>query len=90
MIIEPYHLYIERTDPHKNLARFYSLAIEPTLFGQACLRRRWGRIGTSGQTMVHDFDHEKEAVMLFLDLLRKKRGRGYRPPARAETRNAIA
>lgn len=77
MIIQPYHLYVERTDSTKNVARFYAMAIEPTLFGKACLTRCWGRIGTKGQTMSHHFENEKEAVVLFLELLRQKRRRGY-------------
>jgi predicted DNA-binding WGR domain protein len=79
MIAQPYQLYIERTDPTKNMARYYALSIEPTLFGDACLTRRWGRIGAKGQQMVHHFDRQEDAVHLFLDLLRQKRARGYKP-----------
>jgi predicted DNA-binding WGR domain protein len=78
MIAQPYHLYIERTDAENNMARFYAMSIEPTLFGEACLMRRWGRIGTRGQLKVHHFEQEKDAVELFLDLVRRKRHRGYR------------
>ena len=49
MIVQPYRLYIERTDIKTNMARFYALSIEPTLFGTPCLTRRWGRIGSHGQ-----------------------------------------
>lgn len=77
MLVQPYQLYIERTDSKKNMARFYALSIEPTLFGTPCLTRRWGRIGSAGQKMAHHFERESEAVTLFLELLRKKRGRGY-------------
>lgn len=42
MLIQPYQLYIERADAAKNMARFYALSIEPTLFGTPCLTRRWG------------------------------------------------
>jgi len=79
MLAQPYQLYVERRDPSRNMARFYAMSIEQTLFGQACLIRRWGRIGAYGQTMQHSFDREDEAVQLFLDLLRQKRNRGYRP-----------
>ncbi|MGV1793632.1 WGR domain-containing protein [Rhizobium sp. A37_96] len=78
MIAQPYHLYVERTDPTKNMARYYAMSIEPTLFGQACLVRRWGRIGAGGQRLVHYFEREEEAVDLFLALLKQKRSRGYR------------
>ena len=78
MIVQPYRLYIERTDPERNMARFYALSIEPTLFGTPSLTRRWGRIGTDGQSKVHHFESEADAVTLFLDLLRKRRAHGYR------------
>ena len=79
MIAQPYQLYVERRDPRRNMARFYSLSIEETLFGQARLVRRWGRIGTTGRTVQHSFDSESEAVRLFLELLKLKRMRGYQP-----------
>ena len=79
MIAQPYQLFIERTDTSKNMARYYAMDISPTLFGQTCLTRRWGRIGTCGQSKAHVFAREEEAVSLFLDLLRQKRSRGYRP-----------
>lgn len=79
MITHHYRLYIERRDAGRNMARFYALSIEQTLFGQVCLVRRWGRIGKTGRTVQHSFDDESEAVGLFLDLLRAKRMRGYRP-----------
>nr|WP_246729282.1 WGR domain-containing protein [Rhizobium leguminosarum] len=49
MIAQPYQLYVERTDPAKNMARYYAMEIEQTMFGEACLVRRWGRIGKRGQ-----------------------------------------
>ncbi|MCO5966126.1 WGR domain-containing protein [Sinorhizobium meliloti] len=79
MISQPYRLYLERSDPSRNMARYFTMSIEPNLFGDICLLRRWGRIGTKGQMMVHHFGREEEAVRLFLDLLRQKRNRGYRP-----------
>lgn len=88
MITQQYQLYIERHDPRRNMARFYALSIEETLFGQARLVRRWGRIGTIGRVVQHSFDDEGDAVQLFLALLRAKRNRGYRPRSahqRAET-----
>lgn len=77
MISQPYNLYVERSDITRNMARFYAMSIQPNLFGEACLTRRWGRIGTAGQTMSHHFETEREAVVLFLDLLRQKKRHGY-------------
>lgn len=81
MISQPYHLYVERSNASRNMARYYAMSIEPNLFGDVCLLRKWGRIGSKGQMMVHHFGREEEAVELFLDLLRQKLTRGYRPRA---------
>lgn len=79
MITQPYHIYIERTEAAKNMARYYAMEISKTLFGDTCLTRSWGRIGGRGQSKMHHFKCENEAVDLFLDLMRQKRKRGYRP-----------
>jgi predicted DNA-binding WGR domain protein len=86
MISQPYYLYVERIEPEKNMARFYALAVQPTLFGEVSLMRSWGRIGTRGQQKLHVFNEEKCAVGLFLELLREKRNRGYRPKPAVEIR----
>jgi len=70
-------IYLERRDAAKNMARFYVLSIEPTLFGDVRLRRHWGRIGTRGQVKLHDFAKREEAAALFARVLRAKRRRGY-------------
>ncbi|WP_416212294.1 WGR domain-containing protein [Nostoc sp. DedSLP03] len=41
-----------KTDPAKNLFRFYRLDIQTDLFGNPCLIRQWGRIGRAGQTKI--------------------------------------
>ena len=78
MLIQPYQHYVERTDDAPNMARFYAMTIEPNLFGEVCLTRRWGRIGAQGQMKIQHFASERDAVATFLDLLRQKRNRGYR------------
>jgi predicted DNA-binding WGR domain protein len=83
MIKQPYHLYIERIDTSKNMARYYAMDISATLFGEFCLTRSWGRIGKRGQSKAHHFSQEKDAVDLFLNLSRRKRARGYRPLPKA-------
>ena len=35
------------TDPARNMARFYTMALQPTLFGEWALLREWGRIGSA-------------------------------------------
>ncbi len=78
MLTQPYHLYVERVDPDRNMARFYTLAIQPTLFGGASVIRNWGRIGSNGQTMMETFDSQEDADTALSRLERTKRKRGYR------------
>ncbi|WP_027155202.1 WGR domain-containing protein [Mesorhizobium sp. WSM2561] len=75
--IGPVHL--RRIDPSQNMRRFYTLAIQPTLFGGASVIRNWGRIGTSGQSMMETFDREDGAATASMKLQHAKRRRGYRP-----------
>lgn len=79
MHAQSYRLHIQRVDPNRNMARYYELSLEPTLFGEISLVRAWGRIGRRGQRRVDLFATEKRAVEVFLEILRKKRAKGYRP-----------
>ena len=72
----PVHLH--RIDPSRNMRRFYTLAIQPTLFGGASVIRNWGRIGTSGQSKMETFDSDGEAATASTRLERAKRRKGYR------------
>ncbi|WP_392714216.1 WGR domain-containing protein [Rhizobium ruizarguesonis] len=79
MSAQTYRLHIQRVDPNRDMARYYELSLEPTLFGEISLVRTWGRIGRRGQRRVDLFPTEKQALELFLELLRKKRAKGYKP-----------
>jgi predicted DNA-binding WGR domain protein len=51
-----HYLVLHRFDPSCNMARYYVLAIEPSLFGDAALIREWGRIGRPGQRRVELYE----------------------------------
>ena len=70
-------LVLERRNANRNMARFYVLAIEPTLFGETALVREWGRIGSWGRRRL-DLHPNRAAAAESLDawLVRKAR-RGY-------------
>ena len=71
-------LVLERRDASCNMARFYVLAIEPTLFGEMALAREWGRIGSSGRRRL-DLHADKISAAEALDhWLARKIRRGYR------------
>ena len=80
MKTDHYNLYIERHDPARNMARFYALSIETTLFGEITVSRRWGRIGTHGRHRDEVVLTERVALERLCSLLVAKRKRGYRPP----------
>ncbi len=69
--------YLEKHDPAKNMARFYSLMILPNLFGEWSLQREWGRIGQAGKVRILSFSSQEEATRAFLKLEAAKKRRGY-------------
>ena len=69
---------MERSDPSRNMARFYALSLERSLFGEITLVRRWGRIGSWGRVRMEGFPDELAAVAAMMSLARSKRQRGYR------------
>ncbi len=79
-------LHLRRIDPSRNMRRFYSLSIQPTLFGEASLIRHWGRIGTNGQEMMETFDVSPAAADAMAQLERTKRRRGYCGPEADDSR----
>jgi predicted DNA-binding WGR domain protein len=71
------YLVLDRYDPDANMARFYVLSIEASLFGDAALIREWGRIGTSGHRKIELYESEGRAVEALETWLRRKQRRGY-------------
>lgn len=70
-------LLFYRIDASSNMARFYALSVEPTLFGECWLVRIWGRIGTKGRTIVELHRSREQAMARFAALASAKRRRGY-------------
>ena len=66
MIAQQYQLYIERHDPRRNMARFYALSIEETLFGvKGERRRRAGQI-EAVRTLRHALEVNRSAPWISL------------------------
>ena len=74
-------IYLERRDVARNMARFYAVSIERDLLGDTVAVRRWGRIGTHGQSLRIAYADAALARDDLLALLAGKRRRGYGPPA---------
>ncbi|TCM51096.1 putative DNA-binding WGR domain protein [Rhizobium sp. PP-F2F-G48] len=70
-------LHLTRMDPARNMARFYMLALQPTLFGGVSVIRNWGRIGTRGQAKIETYDDGETAEDARNRIENTKRRRGY-------------
>ncbi len=68
--------HLRRVDATRNMARFYMLSLEPTLFGEVAVLRHWGRIGTRGRQVssLHASIAEAEAALARQIVRRMKRG----------------
>ncbi|WP_245418003.1 WGR domain-containing protein [Cohaesibacter celericrescens] len=70
---------LRKTNPEKNMHRFYHLRIERTLFEDWCLIRRWGRIGSNGQAKRQWFTSISDASSALEKVAGIKKRRGYVP-----------
>ena len=67
-------IYLTNIEPPRNMARFYALDIEPTLFGQRALVKNWGRIGTAGRSLRVAFAREADAQAALGQELKRRAG----------------
>ncbi|WP_348626239.1 WGR domain-containing protein [Mesorhizobium sp. WSM3626] len=68
---------LHRIDPACNMARYYSLSTTPSLFGDICVVREWGRIGRLGRIRIDLYQGAEEAHAARLVIEHAKRRRGY-------------
>ncbi len=73
----PDQVYLSRIDPAENMNRYYGMHLERNLFGEWCLVRQWGRIGTQGHTRRDPHASPAEALDALLSLKATKLRRGY-------------
>lgn len=71
--------HLHRIDADRNMARFYRVDIVPTLFGETCLLKTWGRIGTIGRTVFETCATTDEAQAGAEQNICAKTRRGYLP-----------
>ncbi|TPK72104.1 WGR domain-containing protein [Mesorhizobium sp. B2-3-3] len=70
-------VFLRRTDAARNMARYYVLSLQPTLFGEVSVVRQWGRIGTRGRQKIDFFEDGNEADAALSRLAERKAKRGY-------------
>jgi len=68
---------LTRIDPRRNMARYYCLSVEPTLFGGFVLHRTWGRLGTYGRSRLDFYADLSAACSRKRQLEAEKLRRGY-------------
>jgi len=70
----------ENIDEASGKFRFYTIQVQPDLFGRWSLIREWGRIGSKGgQVNILPFETEKEAMCNAESHKQKRLSRGYEP-----------
>jgi predicted DNA-binding WGR domain protein len=69
---------LTRVDRQKNIARFYKLDVQPTLFGEWSLVREWGRIGRAGTVRMEVHPSRGKADLALISKWAEKHRRGYR------------
>jgi predicted DNA-binding WGR domain protein len=70
-------MHLRRIDPDRNMARFYTMSLQPTLFGEWALLREWGRIGSAGRLVSGRFASEQQAALAMAEHLKVKLSKGY-------------
>ena len=79
-------VFLRRIDPARHMARFYEISLEPSLFGDLAIVRRWGRIGCRGRFRLDFCDSSDDAYLRIERLLASKRRRGYGPDRNGQMR----
>ena len=70
---------LTRSDPSRNMHRFYAMQLSPTLFGEWALVAEWGRIGSPGKVRRRGFQTEQLAQTALIKSIRAKIRPGYLP-----------
>ena len=78
MIEKEQAVYLTRVDASANYYRYYSVRVDPDLFGRWSLIRQWGRLDYDGGAMrIDSFETEALALGKMGEIVGQKRRRGY-------------
>ncbi|TKV80090.1 WGR domain-containing protein [Bradyrhizobium elkanii] len=70
-------IMLTRNHASKNMYCFYSLDVQPDLFGGFSLIREWGRIGRAGQVRMENFPTRGAADLAMVGHFGRKARKGY-------------
>ena len=71
---------LTRSDPSRNIDRFYIVDITPTLFGEWAVLREWGRRGSPGTMRLDSYQRRDEAELAERCMIKRRLQHGYRDP----------
>jgi predicted DNA-binding WGR domain protein len=71
-------IFLRRIEAPRNMHRFYSLYLQPDLFGGITIVKEWGRIGQPGTVRQEVYADETTASAALTVRIGKKIRRGYR------------
>ena len=83
-------MMLRRVDPTRNMSRFWSARLQPSLFEEVLLVRNWGRIGSRGQERSYWFSTGQAALAAFNKITVAKCRRGYAPDEECRTTSSAA
>ena len=69
--------FLTRTDPTRNIDRFYLVDVVPTLFGDWTVLREWGRRGSPGTARHDTYQHRADADAAQRSSVRRRLRHGY-------------
>lgn len=75
--MEQFRIHLTRSDPGRNIHRYYELSLDETLLGDLVVTRRWGRIGSLGKLRQERVDTKMKGLEALLCTLKSKLHRGY-------------
>jgi predicted DNA-binding WGR domain protein len=70
--------YLIRTDPARNMKRFYIVDVTPTLFGEWAVLREWGRRDSPGTLRLDSYGRHEEAQSAKQRTINRRLQHGYK------------
>jgi predicted DNA-binding WGR domain protein len=71
--------FLTRSDPDRNIDRFYVVDVTPTLFGEWAVLREWGRRGSPGIMRLSSYERRNEAETAEQRTIKRRLQHSYSP-----------
>ena len=70
--------FLTRTEPSRNIDRFYLVQVMPGLFGEWTVLREWGRRGSPGTVRLSSYARQDEAAIAERRTIKRRLQHGYK------------